>query len=221
MQLDQYRSKGTEIRDFGDECQRLWTEHIRTDLIYSKKLLLCKACLGFFYQRPDADHPKAHVVMAQQYLIENDITSLERFADFFKPSSTRSSGEMPAKTSDQPPSLDPQALIPTFTFKHRANGASGHLEAKEVQRFGSKDSQRYLVEHVEHMKKQLCDQKCEIEALRAENEDLLLQMVRLRAKVSSEKRAVARLANHVLLYTEEDWCCGDTGQPGQDKPHLK
>ena len=81
-----------------------------------------------------------------------------------------------------------------------------------------KDNTKTLLSQLEHQKKTICDLTNENEILKTENEELLLKMVRLQAKTSSDKRALERLANHMLLYCEVDCgCTGEEAQPGEAK----
>jgi hypothetical protein len=202
MQLENYREKPTGDQEHYAACNRIWNEHIRTDLIFSKNLMLCKGCLSFYYNRSDADHPREHVVLSQYYLAEQDVTSLDKFVQLFKPS-LKTAG----KSDDSSTNLK---YFPVFSFKHRACSPSyGILEANETQTPLVKESIKYFIDQVQHLKKQTAKQKAEIEDLRQENDHLLRSLVRLRANSSLQTSHVARLASNILLYCDEECCCED------------
>ena len=218
--LDQFKPKSSESSDLSHACEVLWHQHVRSDLIFSRRLILCKACCSFFYLTPESDHPKEYCVLSQHYLMENEVTSLEKMVDFFKPPPCLNVDQLGRSGA---PGVIPSAEmpVPIFSFSHRTTALQAVLEGKEALQARAKPENRYLAEQSDHMKLQICDQKAEIEALRAENEELLIQLVRMKAQLRFEKRAVTRLANHILLFANEDCCCDDTGPEVHDKGLLK
>ena len=70
------------MQEFKEACEEIWNTHVRSDLIFNKKLLLCKTCLAFFYQSDSqADHPREHVLQVQKYCVDHGITSSNIFEE--------------------------------------------------------------------------------------------------------------------------------------------
>ena len=70
------------MKEFKEACEEIWNNHVRSDLIFNKKLLLCKTCLAFFHQSDSqADHPREHVLQVQKYCVDHGITSSNIFEE--------------------------------------------------------------------------------------------------------------------------------------------
>src|ERR1044071_1566881 len=66
-------------------CDHLWSTKVRTTLIYGSSLELCRTCISFFDSKEKHDHPERDIVTVQQYFLANELTSLDKMVDFFKP----------------------------------------------------------------------------------------------------------------------------------------
>lgn len=190
-------------RELWKACNTLWAQNVRQDLIYGTKLALCKACASFFYSNSDNDHPKDHVVIVQDYFLTNDVTSVSKMVDLFR---------MSSKVTKV---MDFGRGFPTYPIMSTIH--------KEIQAFGSSldpslpldrvallctETTKQMKEVLDQQNKIICDLRCEVEELRDQNEELMLKMVKLKAKTGFDKRALTRLANHMLLYCEECKCEG-------------
>ena len=72
------------MKEFKEACEEIWSTHVRSDLIFNKKLLLCKTCLAFFHQSDyQADHPREHVLQVQKYCVDHGIISSNIFEKVF------------------------------------------------------------------------------------------------------------------------------------------
>lgn len=203
MQEEAVKDGKTDERELWKACNKLWIENVRQDLIYSSKLALCKSCVTFFYSNSDNDHPKEHVVNVHAYFIANDITSLTKMMDYFRPA---------WKSTKIADFGQGQVTLPIISTIHRTVNASGFSQVigNPFDRVTvlCRDTTQQMMEVVDQQNKAICDLRCEVEELRSQNEELLLKMVKLQAKTSSDKRALARLANHMLIYCEECSCEG-------------
>ena len=188
-------------RELWKACNTLWAENVRQDLVYSTKLALCKSCASFFYSHSEHDHPREDIVAVQEYFMANDITSACKMVDFFRPS--HKAGKV--AVFDQS-----VAHIPTMSTIHKIVNFYGptHDSGLPIDRVTllCRDTTKQMMEVVDQQNKTICDLRCEVEELRNQNEELLLKMVKLKAKTGFDKRAMARLANHMLLYCEECQC---------------
>jgi len=204
MQDDAGKDPKSTEKELWRACNTLWTENVRQDLIYSSKLAFCKACASFFYSQADNDHPGEHVLIVHEYFMANGITSLSKMVDFFRPASKMTT------VVDFGLSLP---TLPIMSTVHRMVNAKGFSQ-ESSQSFDRvtllcRDTTKQMMELVDQQTKTICDLRCEVEELRNQNEELLLKMVKSKAKESFNKRALARLANHMLLYCEECHCEND------------
>lgn len=204
MQDDAGKDPKSTEKELWRVCSTLWTENVRQDLVYSSKLSFCKACVSFFYSQAHNDHPGEHVLMVHEYFMANDITSLSKMVDFFRPAS---------KMTTVVESGLSLPTLPVMSTIHRMVNTKGFSQ-ESSQSFDRvallcRDTTKQMMEVVDQQNKTICDLRCEVEELRNQNEELLLKMVKSKAKASFNKRALARLANHMLLYCEECQCEND------------
>jgi hypothetical protein len=84
MLVEKTNERGTvaqlrSVGDFKEAVKQLWDNHVRTELIYGKKLRFCRTCTTFFYQEdPDVDHPPGDTEGVREFLGTAGITSLSR-----------------------------------------------------------------------------------------------------------------------------------------------
>lgn len=183
-------------------CNHLWTEYVRENLIYSKNLLFCRSCISFFYVRADHDHPSDHVVSVQKHFLANDITSLTKMVDYFRPATKL------AKPGLFDPSLP---TMPAFSHLHRRQVSAvfpGHSsQSLDQPVFLCGDNTMAMKEHIDFLSKTICSLQSELETLREENAELRIQIIKSNSKVQFEKRSIIRLANHIILHCDQECRC--------------
>lgn len=188
-------------RELWKACNTLWAANVRQDLLYGTKLALCKTCASFFYLNSDNDHPKEHVVNVQEFFLANEVTSVSKMVDLFRMSSKV------AKIVDLGRGFPIYPVLSTIHKEIQAFGASQDTsQSLDRVELLCVETAKQMKEVVDQQNKTICDLRCEVEELREQNEELMLKMMKLKAKTSFDKRALTRLANHMLLYCEECQC---------------
>ncbi len=204
MQDDARNDPKSAEKQLWAACNTLWTENVRQDLLYNSKLAFCKACASFFYSQADNDHPGEHVLLVHEYFMANDITSLSKMVDFFRPASKITTVvEFGFSLPTLPVMSTIHRLVNTKEFSPDLSQTVDRVTLL------CRDTTQQMMEVVDQQTKTICDLRSEVEELRNQNEELLLKMVKSKAKESFNKRALARLANHMLLYCEECQCEND------------
>ena len=183
-------------------CSYLWTEYVRENLIFSKNLLFCRSCNSFFYCRVDHDHPSEHVVLVQKHFVANDITSLAKMVEYFRPA-----------TKLAKPGLFDFSLptLPAFSHLHRRQvcslGPGNSSQAKDQPVFLCADNTMAAKEHIDFLNKTICSLQSELDTLREENAELRIEIMKNNSKVQFEKRSIIRLANHIILHCDQECRC--------------
>lgn len=196
MELETFREKSDHDKALKEACDKLWEEHIRPDLIFGRKLQLCRPCQAFHYQAdPESDHPKDQVVLVLQHFADQGVTSQAKLFEYFKAS------PFLASHLDKRPDF-----LPSFSAKHIAQPAwpgrgsiAGPQEAQWLK-------ERVL--EVEREVSELTDRVVELEdkvqTLSAENEQLLSQLLRQQVAHCQERKAIARLAHSLHAICLQD-----------------
>lgn len=74
--------QASKTTQFKAACETLWNEQVRTDLIFSRRLLYCKACVCFFYGSNETNtHPQCMTTTSQQLCQDNNINSEDTLAE--------------------------------------------------------------------------------------------------------------------------------------------
>ena len=196
MELDAFRERSEHDRAFKEACDKLWEDYVRPDLIFGRKLLLCRPCQAFFYQGDTAaDHPKEHVILAQRFMGENGITSPAKLVQFFK-------GDLSLTTDS---GIKPDH-IPTFSSKHvgawlaKPSPAGGPEEQTKWHRNRALEVERELAQATAR----IGDLETEIQQMKKDNDDLMHELLRVRVTKSQERRAVNRLATSIMAICSDD-----------------
>jgi hypothetical protein len=199
MDLEKFREKTNDHCELTAACEKLWNDYVRTELIYGKGLLLCTSCISLFYAKTaDSDHPKHHIIRVHEFCLDHHITSLSKTVDMFR-----------QLTQTTEKSSTTTKILPVYSAKHRVvtiaqSAITGLLPIERLNRV-----QETLVE-IEYLKKTVSDLKSEVHSLRAENEELLVEIVRLKSNFAYDKKALHRLATDMLVHCEDHCKCLDS-----------
>ena len=86
-----------EKAEFHQMVKQLWDTHVRTELIYGKKLRFCKTCFAFFYQTDaESDHPNEETESVQKFFGDAGITSQSKLGSFLWKALSRVKGFQPS-----------------------------------------------------------------------------------------------------------------------------
>lgn len=209
MDLEAFRDKRAPEKDWSAACETLWSDHVRTDLIYSKKLMLCLPCLGFFYDGSQHDHPKEHCLLVQRFLMDHEVTSLSKFTDFLRGAANNTG------SSSQTNAADTDNLIrPSFSTKH----STAYVSRLQPQVTSSlalyKDRVLDLNAQLQDVQAKLQAAVQELKTLRKQHEECLLELLTQRQTAGQEKKTIALLVQQVLRICEDSGCLFGSQQQG-------
>ena len=208
MQIENYRDKSADDRELSSACETLWSEHIRTDLVFSKKLQLCLICLAFHYPSPDADHPVDQVVAVQRFFSENSITSLGRLVDFMRDNISKATGASGNGSKDQ------KLRIPSFSSKHQPVGGSLlFISDHNLHMLRLRDQAADLQSLLSANEEVVAVLRDELQRLRKENEEIMLELYRHREAQGQRTKVVLRLLNQIISCIGGCQCSCDCSTP--------
>ena len=196
MELETFREKSDHDKALKETCEKLWEEHIRPDLIFSRKLQLCRPCQAFHYQSdPESDHPKDQVVLVLKHFADQGVTSQAKLFEYFKAS------PFLASHLDKRPDF-----LPSFSAKHIQQPAwPGRGSTASPQ------EAHWLKERVLEVEREVAELTAKVveledknQQLSAENEQLLTELLRHQVAHGKERKAIARLAHSLHAICVQD-----------------
>src|ERR1044071_10291404 len=142
-------------------CDHLWSTKVRTTLIYGSSLELCRTCISFFDSKEKHDHPERDIVTVQQYFLANELTSLDKMVDFFKP---------PIRSTSNGQLATAEPLLPALSTKHRVLHVTGGSISSNpflpLAPFLCKDNSMLLMQEIERLHKTVYSLQWELDQLR-------------------------------------------------------
>ena len=193
MQIENYRDKSVDERELSSVCETLWSDHIRTDLVFSKKLQLCLICLAFHYPSPDADHPVDQVVAVQRFFSDNNITSLGRLVEFMRDIISKATAGSGNLSKDQKPRM------PSFSTKHQPlTGSQLFISDHNLNLLRLRDQAVDLQSQLSANEEVVSVLRDELQRLRKENEEVMVELFRHREMQGQKTKVVLRLLNQII-----------------------
>ena len=195
-------------KQFNEAVQRLWDEHVRTELIYGKKLMFCRSCLAFYYGSDSkADHPPQDREEVHSFFGGAGITSIQRLANFL--------WALHGKTLTNVPALFENMV----TSKH-------HIKAKPDSVMGSQSHATSLEARIQSVETQLARESRRVEEMKEENrvltednEEILRELIKTRSELTQSLAKIRQLAMEITgLAHPLDCKCG---QPELHRPPVQ
>ena len=166
--------------EFKAACHSLWDNHVRTDLVFARKLLFCRACLCFFHANDTkAAHPQCQTCLSRQLCTEYKVSSPESLTEALQKEATLLQEYMPGAVQ----------LIPRFSSAHIE--PSNPFQAQSDLSFGPDEHNqvRWLQARVAMLEQQVKaafeetkDLAKDNERLKKESEDLFENLLNEKAK---------------------------------------
>jgi hypothetical protein len=197
-QMGQMRS----MAEFQEVVRQLWDNHVRTELIYGKKLRFCKTCFVFYYQTdPEADHPVEDSESVQKFFGEAGITSLSRLVNFLWNAYSRVSGFQPVLANMMTAKHRPATMASQQTFSLlEMNSLYAKLALQQSQ----------LAEAT----KKVEELETERNLLLKENEEMMEELLKTRTQASQDFSRIHRLCAQIgTLCHPKECCCPDEERP--------
>jgi len=189
--------KPISASDFKKVCLLLWDNHVRTDLVFGKRLFICMSCIRLAFNADvdcTCDHPKEDIRLVQKFFTELGIISAGHLAEFLW-SLTPNMASIPTSYAD------------FMSKKHLPRQLSNSMAvlAPHISNITSKA--QALSVQVNEMTRLLKEAQEEKEALKRENDEILQLLLKARTETGVELNRIGRLAHQIVEMCHHSCCC--------------
>ena len=192
----------TSLKDFQHATQLLWDQHVRTELIYGKKLRYCRTCSSFYYEgEPGADHPPEDTEAVQHFFQQAGISTVAKLANFLWANN--------CKVDSFPPSSGS-----FFSTKHQPRRASASPGGHQPSLAGLQARAHALQLQVAELVRRLEETEMEKQILQRDNEEIMGELLRTRTAGEMSIARIQRLTHQISSLCNPIGCC--CGEPARD-----
>ena len=179
--------------------KKLWDEHIRTDLIFGRNLLVCLKCFNFGYVNDNfCNHEKCELAKVRDFFIDKKIDSVDKLTDFLWGTHSllvSSADEVRYSSARTTAAIGQHEVSDKTSFKNESSVFLGlHKRIGELQGVLMEASNR--MEALQGVN----------DLLRKENDAMLTEVLQLRQSMSNDFSSISKLAWKIQCLCHDQGC---------------